>query len=153
MSAKPVPSKPRKKPMRVTASLRVSVFSDRATFTLPIATTNPLNNAQGFSRFATLAKARVRKEQRATTRMVLQAHLRGWPSKGPWTVTLTRIAPSAGLDSDSLPASCKAIRDGVADALGYSDDRDPVFDWRYQQARGRPREYGVEVRIEERRVG
>lgn len=61
-------------------------------------------------------------------------------------VTLTRVAPSGGLDDDNLRGALKAIRDGVADALGV-DDGDPRVGWKYGQRRG---PYGVEVTIERR---
>lgn len=68
----------------------------------------------------------------------------------PLTVTLTRVAPSLGLDPhDGLPASCKHIADGIADALGI-DDRDGRVTWVYAQARGKAREYAVRVRLEAR---
>lgn len=64
------------------------------------------------------------------------------------TVTLTRIAPRP-LDSDNTVSSCKAVRDGIADALGI-DDRDKRVTWCYAQRRGKVKEYGVEIRIEAR---
>lgn len=64
----------------------------------------------------------------------------------PVVVTLTRIAPSAGLDDDNLRGALKACRDGVADALGV-DDRDARVTWAYAQRRGA---WGVEVRIDGR---
>jgi hypothetical protein len=131
--------------------LRVSVFSDRFRITLPIRTKNPLNNSQGVSRGAMLGDAARRRKQRKITRMTLEAYLRNWPSKGPWTITLTRIAPSSGLDDDSIGPAMKSIRDGITDALGKTNDRDPIFRWRYQQARGRRGEYAVEVKIDERK--
>jgi hypothetical protein len=67
----------------------------------------------------------------------------------PVTVTLTRIAPRT-LDDDNLRGAAKALRDGVADAYQV-DDRDPRIVWAYDQRRGKPREYGVEIRIEARR--
>jgi hypothetical protein len=63
----------------------------------------------------------------------------------PVAVTLTRIAPSNGLDDDNLRGALKAVRDGVADALQV-DDRDPRVTWRYGQQRGK--EYGVMVEME-----
>lgn len=36
----------------------------------------------------------------------------------PYKVTLTRIAPSDGLDTDNLVACCKSVRDQVAICLG-----------------------------------
>ena len=63
----------------------------------------------------------------------------------PCTVTLTRIDPRA-LDDDNLRSALKAVRDGIADALGVND-RDPAVTWCYAQRRGKVREYGVEVTI------
>lgn len=88
------------------------------------------------------AKARRAKAQRQA------AHwkLKGNPVYLPCVVTLTRIAPSVGLDPhDNLPGGLKATADGVADWLGI-DDRDPSVTWRYCQERGR--EYGVRVTVE-----
>ena len=65
----------------------------------------------------------------------------------PLTVTLTRIAPSSGLDpGDNLNSSQKFVRDAVADLLGIND-RDPRVTWAYAQERG---PWGVRVRIEVR---
>lgn len=63
----------------------------------------------------------------------------------PCTVVLTRIAPRS-LDGDNLQSGFKALRDGIADRLGV-DDKDPRVEWRYQQEKGRPREYGARVEI------
>lgn len=63
----------------------------------------------------------------------------------PCVVTLTRIAPRA-LDDDNLRGAFKAIRDGVADRLGVND-ADPAVSWRYDQRRGKPKEYAVVVEI------
>lgn len=58
-------------------------------------------------------------------------------------VTLTRQAPRA-LDNDNLAAAFKAVRDGVAAALGI-DDRDPRVRWAYAQERGPA---AVRIRLE-----
>lgn len=50
-------------------------------------------------------------------------------------VRIVRVAPRA-LDSDNLARACKAVRDGVADALGV-DDRDPRVTWLPDQAKGK----------------
>jgi hypothetical protein len=63
-------------------------------------------------------------------------------------VTLTRIAPRA-LDGDNLQSALKAVRDGVADALGI-DDRDPRVTWTYAQEKGKPKHYAVRIEIRER---
>ena len=68
----------------------------------------------------------------------------------PLTVTITRIAPGR-LDSDNLASSAKAVRDGVADALGI-DDGDSAVTWLYAQRKAGVREYAVEIAIAEGRA-
>jgi hypothetical protein len=63
----------------------------------------------------------------------------------PCSITLTRIAPRR-LDSDNLARSLKAVRDGIADAIGV-DDGDPRLEWRYAQEQGAVREYAVRVEV------
>lgn len=67
------------------------------------------------------------------------------PAKAIVEALLVRIAPRA-LDDDNLRGALKHVRDGVADALGV-DDRDPRVAWRYDQWRGKPREYAVSVSV------
>lgn len=62
------------------------------------------------------------------------------------TITLTRIGPRT-LDDDNLASGFKACRDGVADWLGI-DDGDKRLTWRYDQRKGKPKEYAAEVQIE-----
>lgn len=62
----------------------------------------------------------------------------------PMAITLTRIGKRR-LDSDNLARSLKAVRDGIADALGV-DDGDERIEWRYAQRVGK--DYAVEVEIE-----
>lgn len=118
---------------------------------VPVKTTNPNNGAQGFSRNAAFAKARRRKVQRTAAFLrVRSAMPRTWLDAPPWplVVTVRRVAPSQGLDPhDGLGAALKGIIDGVADALGLKNDRDPRVTWRLEQRRGNPREYLVEVTI------
>lgn len=66
------------------------------------------------------------------------------PPKLPCTVTLTRLAPSNGLDSDNLQSSQKAVRDALAQWLGI-DDKSPLVTWKYDQRRDK--EYGVVVEV------
>lgn len=61
-------------------------------------------------------------------------------------VTITRIAPRS-LDSDNVQSAFKAFRDGIADHFGV-DDRADWYEWRYEQRKGKPREYAVEVLVE-----
>lgn len=74
----------------------------------------------------------------------------GWMLAGhkpvlPCVVTMCRVAPSNGLDSDNSIGSMKHARDGVATWLG-ADDNDPRIEWRYSQERGKT--FGVRVTIE-----
>lgn len=88
----------------------------------------------------------VRARRVKAQRWAVAASLRGFGGLPalPVIVTLKRVAPSPGLDGDNLQSSCKASRDGVADALGV-DDRDPRVEWRYEQCRGKPGEWALEI--------
>lgn len=64
------------------------------------------------------------------------------------TVTLTRVAPRA-LDGDNLTMSLSAVRDQIADELSLPDDRDGYWlRWVYDQRKGKPKQYAVDVLIE-----
>jgi hypothetical protein len=76
-------------------------------------------------------------------RLWLRAH------PAPYGVSLIRIAPRP-LDADNLAASFKAVQDEVARQLGVDDGSDLVR-WTYAQRKGRPKEYAVEIRIEQAR--
>lgn len=92
-----------------------------------------------------MARARRVRKERDATAWVLLPHKR--PAL-PCTVTLTRVAPSSGLDShDNLRSGLKGVVDQVADWLKV-DDRDPRVQWCYAQRRGRPKEYAVEILVE-----
>lgn len=67
------------------------------------------------------------------------------PPALPLVVFLARIAPRE-LDGDNLQRSMKAVRDQVAELLAI-DDADPRVTWRYEQRRGRVKEYAVEIAI------
>ncbi|KPF66103.1 hypothetical protein IP84_16960 [beta proteobacterium AAP99] len=91
------------------------------------------------------ARARMAKEQRTRAMRELQVRvsLRANVTL-PVTVTLTRIAPSKGVDGDNLQGATKALRDGVADWLGI-DDADPRVTWVYAQERG---PWGVRIEVQ-----
>lgn len=110
-----------------------------------IKTKNPLNGSYGHW----TSKVRQRKAQREGIQLVLKTYYprQDYRVQFPVEVHLVRIAPSGGLDDDALPAALKSIRDGVADWLGLSNDRTPNVKWTYDQRRGLPRQYAVEVII------
>ena len=92
-------------------------------------------------------RARRARIQRQAARTIVRAALTSMerPAESKCTIELCRIGPRQ-LDSDNLAGSLKAVRDGVADALGL-DDGDPRLVWLYDQRRGKPGEYAVLVRI------
>ena len=91
------------------------------------------------------ARKRRAEEHRGVTKLRLQAAVKPYATMCA-VITITRIAPRP-LDSDNLAASAKHVRDGIADAYGL-DDRNPRLAWNYAQERGRPKYYGVRIRIE-----
>lgn len=117
---------------------------------LRVATPNPLNENSGWSRGAQVARTARRAKQRKLSReAALDAFaLAGVPVGGllPCTIWLGRVAWTKGMDRDGLEAALKAIRDGIADALGLSDDNDPRVEWApYTQRRGLKGEKAVDV--------
>lgn len=64
---------------------------------------------------------------------------------GTYAVSLTRIGPRR-LDPDNLAGGMKRAQDTVAKILGI-DDGDKRITWVYDQAKGKPREYGLIIRI------
>lgn len=71
--------------------------------------------------------------------------------KFPCIITLTRIAPRT-LDDDNLRGSLKCIRDSIADCItpglapGRADNKKGI-EWMYEQKKGKPNEYAVEIEI------
>lgn len=117
------------------------------TLQLPIRVVSEANRREHWA-----TKARRAKAQRSAALLAVRAHASsivatmGAPSRPRLVVTLTRIGVRA-LDSDNLARAFKAVRDGIADALGI-DDGDKRIAWRYEQRRGGVREYAVEIRLE-----
>jgi hypothetical protein len=97
-------------------------------------------------------KAKRVRMQRQITRVTIEQECK----KGRWqdndlpgstyTITLTRIAPRP-LDTDNLARSFKAIRDGIADALGIDDGSKRLM-WNYAQEKGPPKRYAVRIEIQ-----
>lgn len=121
-------------------------------FTVALKTSNPNNGQQGNSRLASILRAKTRKQQRSLVRLMTMT-LHDCPYTIPLPsrvieVTVTRIAPSNGLDPhDGLGAALKGCIDGIADGLGLKNDRDPRVRWILKQRRGKG--YGVEVSFRE----
>lgn len=87
---------------------------------------------------------RVADEKLATSWSLFGAfgHVNPWPL--PLVVTLTRGAPSNGLDDDNLCASLKTVRDAVASWLDVDDKHRDVVRYRYAQERAK-REWFVRI--------
>lgn len=66
----------------------------------------------------------------------------------PCAVTLIRIAPRQLDGHDNLSAGFKATVDGVADFLDIKDN-DSRVTWRYEQRKGKPKQYAVQIEIKE----
>lgn len=67
----------------------------------------------------------------------------------PCVVTLTRISPRP-LDSDNLRGAAKHARDAVAAWMGLPNDRVETVTWEYNELRGEPKTYGLDVRFRPR---
>ena len=128
--------------------------------TLPIRLLSEANQRGHWSKGAKRAK-----EQRTATLWAVLSRIvptsgGGWATMPDWrltgeqglAVTLVRIAPR-NLDTDNLARAFKAIRDGVADALGVNDN-DPRIEWRYEQRKSDGHRtpsvppYAIEIRID-----
>jgi hypothetical protein len=88
------------------------------------------------------------KKERAVVATVLRCQ---WmphdEGKGPpTTCTLARIAPRM-LDDDNLAGAFKSIRDEVAAFFGVDDGPKGPIAWRYEQRRGAPKEYAVQIAL------
>lgn len=84
------------------------------------------------------------KHQKETVGLVLHASVAHMMmAVAPLVVTMTRVSPGPGLDSDNMVGSQKHVRDAIAKVLGI-DDKDERVDWRVQQKKG---PWAVEIHI------
>ena len=67
----------------------------------------------------------------------------------PARVTFTRIAPRSLDVGDNLESTFKYMRDELASCFLLSNDAGPEVQWLSRQRKGGPREYAVEIEIEE----
>jgi len=68
----------------------------------------------------------------------------------PAIVTITRVAPSSGLDDDNLAGACKAVRDQIAQWIGVDDRHRDVVTYAYAQRRG---PWAVEIDFKHKGAG
>jgi len=113
--------------------------------TIPVYTECFVNGSQGFSKGATFAAARAKKEQRnalAHYFFGIGTQFRG--------VTLVRLAPSDGLDTGNLWNALKAVQDEVAAHLGIDDGPTSPATWEVENERAAA--YGVRVELRKDRA-
>jgi len=110
-------------------------------YEFPLRTVSEANVRTHWARRAKRAREQRRVAQ-VYTRAALASH--GVP-RPPLVIRLTRIAERS-LDSDNLAGAFKAVRDGIADALGI-DDGDQRLTWLYQQEKADRGTYQVRVEI------
>lgn len=106
---------------------------------LAVRTINESNNRDSWRKRARRVKAQRLAARQRVAACIVGVHL-------PLVVTLTRVG-ARKLDSDGVPSALKAIRDGVADALGVDDGRDDLVQWRYAQQFGPRQVHGVQIEI------
>lgn len=117
---------------------------------IPLVTRSEANLREHWALRARRAK-RQREAAMVMTRVAVSRQGRVAEIRNPATalrVRLVRCTPRS-LDTDNLARALKAVRDGVADALGR-DDGDPGITWEYGQLTGaawRAHPYGVGVEV------
>jgi hypothetical protein len=111
-------------------------------FALPLRVVNPLNTREHWAKRAKRTAA----QRAAVTLQLKLGPIR--PPPLPLAVTFTRLAPRP-FDDDGLAAAFKGMRDAVAAFYDCDDGpKETRLRWRYEQKRGEPRQYAVEVRLE-----
>jgi len=92
------------------------------------------------------AKAKRTKEQRQGIKTILNTA--EFSPKLPIIVTLCRIAPRQLDSDDNITMAFKAIRDGITDYLGLTNDDDIRLHWKYDQQSAAPRYYAIRVTLD-----
>lgn len=119
---------------------------------LPLRLRSP-NGGNPGNRWAAIAQSREKKQHRQVAHMAVAAALSRRGLRGeafvPALVTITRVS-FGRLDSDNLAFSAKALRDGVADALGIDDGDVERVRFRYAQRKGPKGQHAVQVLVEQR---
>jgi hypothetical protein len=93
-------------------------------------------------------KTKRKKAQQASVRLIwLAHHVRVSP---PVIVTLVRVGVRK-LDPDNLAGSFKHVQDEIARLMGVDDGDERKVRWVYEQRKGKPKEYCLDVWIQEMR--
>jgi hypothetical protein len=118
------------------------------TFQIPVKTVSEANSSEHW-----IKKANRHKIQKWMIRKSFRDH--DVNVTLPIEITLTRIAPRMLDAHDNLPCCFKYFVDAIAAELtgikqaGRADDCKEIT-WKYDQKKGRVREYSVEIKIEEK---
>lgn len=107
---------------------------------LPILTVSEANIRENWRK-----KSRRAKNQRHAVYFALSGPVMLEKLGMPLRVVLTRQSPRE-LDGDNLQSAFKAVRDGVADAVGV-DDRDARYEWVYRQEMSKTK--GIRIVIDQ----
>ncbi len=114
-------------------------------FTIPLHLKSIANGSHGHWKAKAFAKKRQREVANIHTIAALlevNAHLNYSP---PYAVTITRIGKRQ-MDDDNIAYAAKAVRDGIAEALGVNDGDRKAITFQYAQEIGT--EYGVRINIQ-----
>ena len=115
-----------------------------AVFKLPIKIESNANLREHWA----VKMKRSKMQRMAAAYAVAFQHDWGMPD-GRFTVKLVRVGRRL-LDDDNLSGGFKAVRDGVADALGMNDN-DPRVTWEYAQEIGREYSCRIEMLVKRAR--
>jgi hypothetical protein len=113
---------------------------------LPIKTVSEGNKSEHWSK-----KSKRHKNQKFLVKLALADQLDTLPSL-PVQITLTRVAPRSLDRHDNLPMALKYVLDAICEilipnkAIGQADG-DPRIQVKYEQIRGVPKEYAIEIEI------
>lgn len=124
--------------MRYAARTDSTQAAERVCISLPLKIVSVANLREHWR-----VRANRASHQRCLTMLVVQNKVP--KDDAPTEVTLTRISARA-LDDDNLASAFKAVRDGVADALGLKDN-DKRLAWKYAQRKGKKGESAAEVTL------
>jgi hypothetical protein len=116
------------------------------TVQLPLRLENPLNGSGRHWRVRAKKRAAIRHPVQLAVCGVVPYDVRCNPLIR-LIVTVTRIGAGKMNAWDGLPAACKPVIDGVADACDEQDESDR-FTWRHAQRSMGRGVFGVEIRIE-----
>lgn len=84
-----------------------------------------------------------KKHHRETSALICRSFMRDIHLPPKMRVTLTRYGKQT-LDDDNLANGFKAVRDGIAEALGIDDGSDRI-EWRYRQEKAKVYDVGVTI--------